>query len=109
MDQCIEHAEKIAALESSLKSAHHKIDKLEENQKILYEMNTNIRLLAQQNKTQNHEIKNIKENLNEINNKVDNLEDRPLIESIDNYKLIKRLIITAIVSGVIGYIFNQIL
>lgn len=95
--------ERLTAVEQSTKSAHHRIDKLEEAIAILHEMNTNIRLLTEQNLIQNTEIKEIKEDINTVSNKVDYLEKKPLMEL---YQL-KWIVLSAIVSGLVGYYLSK--
>ncbi len=61
--------ERLKSVEDSTKSAHHRIDAVKEDQKILHEMNTNIKLLAQQGTTQACEIKDIKCDVKELKEK----------------------------------------
>jgi methyl-accepting chemotaxis protein len=102
MQVTTEHLERLTIVEQSTKSAHHRLDGLENTIEVLHEMNTNIKLLAEQNKVQNTEIKSIKENIKEVNDKVDELEMKPSV----NYEKIKWLIAAAVISGVISYFIS---
>ena len=66
----LKHEKRITALEESTKSAHYRLDELQRNQKILSEMNANIKVLAEQNRTQNSKI-------NKIEKDVSGLKDKP--------------------------------
>ncbi len=58
-ESIIEHEKRITLLESSLLSINKRVDMLQKNQEILAEMNGNIKVLAEQNKTQNKKIDKI--------------------------------------------------
>lgn len=108
-----EHAERIRANEESIKSAHHRLDAVEKTQKVLQEMSINIRLLAEQNKAQNEEIKEfkaeVKTDIRQVKDKVDQLELRPYRDSKKNLSKLNWLIITATISGIMGFLLSHIL
>ena len=106
---CTNQAQRITAVEESTKSAHLRLNKVEETTNILHEMNRNIGIMAEQNKTQNTEIKSIKKDIKEVNQKVDRLENRPFVENSNNFNRIKWLIISTVIGGIVGYFINQIL
>jgi predicted ribosome quality control (RQC) complex YloA/Tae2 family protein len=93
-----EFIERLVTVEQSAKSAHHRIDKLEENQEILLEMNGNIRVLTEQTKKQNEE-------LGEVKKDVKDLKEKPA----KRWDLIITVIITASVTGIISFILAQVL
>lgn len=76
--------------ESRSKSNTHRIDKMEENQKILLEMSSNIKVIAEQNKAQNEKI-------NCIESDVKELKETPK----KRYDLIITTIITVIITAVL--------
>ncbi len=108
MDLAI-YAERIRAVEESAKSAHKRINKLEENQAILMDMNASIKALAEQAQRQKEEMhefkKDIKEDIDEVKNDVKELKEKPA----KRWDLIVTAIITAIVSGLIGFVISQFL
>ena len=72
MEHCVGHTqcmERVTKVEESTKSAHHRIDKVEEDQKILLEMNTNIKLLAEQSKGNTEDIKSMQSDVKEMKEK----------------------------------------
>ena len=99
------HIEKLAALESSTKSAHYrldtledKIDAIENKQDIMHEMNTNIKLIAQNQDNQGKEIVTIKTDLKD-------LKEKPA----KRWDLVGTVAITAVASGLVGYVLSMAL
>jgi len=94
--------ERLVAVEQSAKSAHKRIDKLEENQEILLEMNTNIQKLAEQTKSQKEDLQNfkvdIKEDINEVKSDIKDLKEKPG----KRWDLIVTAIISAVATGLVG-------
>ncbi|GMQ56798.1 hypothetical protein AN1V17_11920 [Vallitalea sediminicola] len=87
-DYCIEHATAIKENEQRSKSNQHRIETLEENQKILHDMNKNIAVIAKQTTGQDEQIK-------EVKNDVKELKDKP----IKRWDLIVATIITAVTTA----------
>jgi len=87
--------ERLTEVEQRSKSNTHRLDGIEDNQKILYEMNTNIKLLAQQGIQHTQKIECIEQDL-----KV--LKDKPS----KRWDLVITCLITAVVSGVITYLLK---
>ncbi len=87
----LEHEKRITLLESSLKSMHKRVDSLQKSQEILVEMNGNIKVLAEQNKTQNQKI-------DKIENDISSLKEIPG----QRWEKIINTIITVLISGSIG-------
>jgi len=87
--------ERLTEVEQRTKSNAHRIEELEGNQKILYEMNTNIKLLAQQGVQHTQKIECIEQDV-----KV--LKDKPA----RRWDLVITCIITAVISVAITYLFK---
>lgn len=68
MEPCYRDAEITEALEKA-KSAHKRLNKLEEGNKILQEMNTNIKLMVQQNEWRDEKVETIEKDVKEIKEK----------------------------------------
>lgn len=101
MERCPEHTkcmERITAVEESIKSAHHRIDEVQENQKVLLEMNANIKLLTEQFKTQSKELTEVKSDVKE-------LKEKP----VKRWDSIVATIITVITSALSGAVLALIL
>jgi hypothetical protein len=82
---------------SSSKSAHHRIDALESDNKVLHEMNANIRVLALNTENLGKEVNSVKADVKELKEKPGKRWD-----------LIVTVIITALVSGLVAVLINQI-
>ena len=78
----------------------------------IYEMNSNIALIAQSLKQVEGDVGEVKENQKELSNKVSTLENAPAKETLDNIKKIKIAAITAvatmIATGVAGAIITAL-
>lgn len=83
--------ERLTAVESSVKSAHHRIDNIEE--------------LTQSVKSLAVETKYLKEDISEVKDKIDVIAGRPSQILI----VIITALITATVSGVMGFILSHFL
>lgn len=86
-----DHEKRIAAVEASAKSAHHRIDEVVESNKVLMEISGNIKILAEQNKTQNEKIDKIEGDVSELKGKPGQYWDKAI-----------GTIITVVVGGVAG-------
>ncbi len=84
--------EKVASLESSVKSAHHRIDGLERISEHIQSLATSVAELATS-------LKSTKDTVEKINTKVENLEDEPK----SRYETFVKATITALVGGLVGY------
>lgn len=112
MEQCKEHVkcvERIVAVEASAKSAHHRIDTVEETQRILMDMNASIKTLTEQSKVQKEDMqefkKDIKEDINEVKSDVKELKEKPA----KRWDLIITVMITAVVTGLVSFAIAQII
>lgn len=90
------HTRKIAETEQSVKSAHiridemkKKIEKIESSQELLFEMNTNIKIITQEQIHQNDKIGCISNDLKE-------LREKPMRE----WSKIKTAIVTAVLTTI---------
>jgi predicted RNase H-like nuclease (RuvC/YqgF family) len=97
------------------KSAHHRIDDLEKDNKILHEMNKNIAVLAANYENQGKKIECIESDLKDIKNRpvpdvsgivsdVKELKEKPA----KRWDTVTTVIITAIISGTIGVIIGAV-
>jgi len=83
--------ERIASVESSAKSAHHRIDRMEH-------IVDSIHSLASEMREMRSDLANVLE-------RVDTIENRPL----KRYDVIANSGITAVVSGILGYLLSTLL
>lgn len=97
--------EEITTLKGSMKTAFNRLDgiddklsAIEEKQDIMHEMNTNIKLIAQNQENQGKEITSIKAD-------VKDLKDKPA----KLWNVVVAAVITLIVSGIGGFILGKIL
>ena len=71
---------------------------VEKKQELLYEMNSNIALMAQSLKQVEGDVGEVKENQKELSQKVSTLENAPAQETLSNIKKLKIAAVTAIVT-----------
>ncbi len=85
-----------------------RVNDVEKKQEMLYEMNSNIALIAQSLKQVEGDVGEVKENQKELSDKVSTLENAPANETLNNLKKIKVAAITAvatmIATGIAGAI-----
>lgn len=81
--------ERLTAAEQSCKSAHHRIDSIEK-------LTESVHILAV-------ETKAMREDLSEVKGRVDTIEGRPA----KRWDLVVTTIITAITSGVVGFVISN--
>lgn len=85
---------------------------VEKKQELLYEMNSNIALMAQSLKQVEGDVSEVKVNQRELTQKVSTLENAPAQETLNNIKKIKIAAITAVVTliatGVTGVVIAAI-
>lgn len=86
-----EYEHRISAVEQSTKSAHHRINDIEK-------LVESVRDIA-------NEIKHMREDLNDVKERVDIIEEKPA----KRWELIATTGITAVVSGLIGFVLAAIL
>lgn len=73
-----------------------RVNDVEKKQEMLYEMNSNIALIAQSLKQVEGDVGEVKESQKELSNKVSTLENAPAKETLGNIKKIKIAAITAV-------------
>ena len=73
----LNHEKRLAEVEQSTKSAHHRIDEIQENTKILIEMNGNIRVLAEETKTLTKQNEEQNKKIDKIEGEVSTLKNKP--------------------------------
>ena len=89
--------ERLTAGESSIKSAHKRIDTLEENSKITKDMAIATAQIAT-------ETKALREDYNKVDDRIAELEKKP----IKRYDAFVNAVITTICGGVIGYLVSLV-
>ncbi|MCT4542910.1 MAG: hypothetical protein N4A63_05170 [Vallitalea sp.] len=104
-EKCISEGDIMEALQYA-KSAHHRadsiekrLDKIEDSQEILYNMNTNLEKLIEQNKYRDKQIQSNTDNINI-------LKDKPAKRWDDLIKTIITVITTALVTAFVAGVFK---
>lgn len=92
-----EQIKEMAETTARSKSNTHRIDKLEEQQTLLHEMNKNIAVIAEQTKDTKEDVTGLKKDVEEIKSKPNRLIDRAKENALG-------VIIGAIVGAVIALI-----
>ena len=92
-----ETRELVTKIKASVDSAHLRIDRIESDNKILHEMNTNIAVLAEQYKVQGGKIECIEIDIRD-------LKDKPS----KRWDLLITVAITAIVTGAISFLIGRL-
>lgn len=90
--------ERLTAGESSIKSAHHRIDALQEMSKSIQDLALATTRIAE-------ETKALREDYEKADKRIETLESKP----IKRYETIITAILTAICGGVVGYLLSLIL
>lgn len=118
--------QELAELKASTKSAHKRLDNIDELMKLMHQMNTNVATIANETKNQGKQLESIVETMKGQGEKIDaienqmetketvkNLIDRiDVIEKKDGKKAeklltqIKWLLISLFVTGVFGLLFS---
>lgn len=83
--------ERLTAVEQSTKSAHRRIDSIEELTKSVSDMVV--------------EVKHMREDVNDVREDVDEIKQKPT----KRYELIVTAIITAVCSGLMGFLISNLL
>lgn len=69
--------ERVTAVEQQCKSNGRRIDKVEQEQAVIHELAASIRVMASEQKHTSDTIKEVKEDVNRLDGKVDALELKP--------------------------------
>lgn len=94
----MDHEKRISATESSLKSAHHRLDELAKSNELLMKITGTLETLIEQNKNQNHKIDKIEKDVSGLKSK----PERYLEKAVG-------VLITVFVGGVAGAILTLVL
>lgn len=94
-----EYAERLAKVEQRASSNTHRLDDLEEQTKLMHEMNKNMALIAKDTKDTREEVKGLKDDVEEIKSKPNKLLDSLTDKSLG-------YIITAILAAVMALILK---
>jgi len=84
--------EKVAHLEERAKSNSHRLDTLENKVEDIHELASSVKLLAS-------ETKAMREDVNNMDNRLKKVEEKPA----NNWNNLTRTIITGIVTAILGY------
>ena len=90
--------ERLTAGESSIKSAHHRIDEVEEKQSNLAELVSTVKVLADREARVEDDVTVIKTDVKE-------LKEKP----VKRYDTIITAIITALCGGIVGYLLSNLI
>ena len=90
--------ERLTAGESSIKSAHHRIDEVEEKQGNLAELVSTVKVLADREARVEDDVTVIKTDVKE-------LKEKPS----KRYETIVTAILTALCGGLVGYLLNALI
>lgn len=93
-----EIVERLSAGESSIKSAHHRIDDIEKKQDDLADLVSSVKVLADREAR-------VEEDVSEIKTDVKELKEKPS----KRYDTIITAILTAVCGGMVGYLLSMIL
>lgn len=94
----MDHEKRISAAESSLKSAHRRLDELAKSNELLMKITGTLETLIEQNKNQNIQINKIEKDVSGLKNK----PERYLEKAVG-------VLITVVVGGVAGAILTLVL
>ena len=97
-ESCMDHEKRIAAVEGSTKSAHHRIDGLSKSYEVLMEISGTLKTLIEQNKNQNEKIGKIEQDVSELKGKPGKYWEKAM-----------GTVITIIVGGVVGAILTLVI
>lgn len=90
--------ERLSAGESSIKSAHHRIDDIEKKQDDLADLVSSVKVLADREAR-------VEEDVSEIKTDVKELKEKPS----KRYDTVITAILTAVCGGVVGYLLSLII
>ena len=93
-----EIVERLTAGEASIKSAHHRIDELQEMHKTIKDLAVATAQIAT-------ETKKLREDYNKADEEIQELKEKP----VKRYETVVTTLITALCSGVVGYLISIIL
>lgn len=96
--------ERVTAVEQRCKSNGHRIDKVEQEQVVIHELAASIRVMASEQKHTSDTIREVKEDVNRLDGKVDALELKPG----KRWESIVDKIIWAVAGAIIAFVLARI-
>lgn len=96
--QCIDHAQRLSAVEGSAASAHKRLDEL-------ISLNASVNNLAVSTATMAEQLKTLTENSAKMDKKLSALELGPA----KKWQAVVSQIIQLLIAGVVGYLLSQLL
>ncbi len=93
-----EQVKELAETTARSKSNTHRLDKLEENTKLMHEMNRNIAVIAEQTKDTKEDVKSLRTDVEEIKAKPNKLVDSVKQNAIG-------VIVGALVGAILAFVF----
>ncbi len=107
---------KIAEIDARCSSNTHQIEELKNDisdirseQKAIYDINTNIQLITQTMGIMNCDIKEVKQDISGVKEKVNILENKPACETYKKFDAIKDKILWVFIGGIVVYLLGQVL
>lgn len=118
MEERIELEKRLTETEGRSKSNTKRIDKLENQYDLIMDMNSNIKVLVEQNSTQTKTIENVELNLNSFKTEVkqdmsslkkdvDDIKTQPDKDNASTYKKIKWEIVRYLVIAILGFLAGK--
>lgn len=95
---------RVTAVEQRCESNGHRIDKVEQEQAVIHELAASIRVMASEQKHTSDTIKEVKEDVNRLDGKVDALELKPG----KRWESIVDKIIWAVAGAIIAFVLARI-
>ena len=93
-----EQVKELAETTARSKSNTHRLDKLEENTKLMHEMNKNIAVIAEQTKDTKEDVKSLRTDVEEIKAKPNKLVDSVKQNAIG-------VVVGALVGAILAFVF----
>lgn len=118
MEERIEIEKRLTETEGRSKSNTKRIDKLENQYDLIMDMNSNIKVLVEQNSTQTKTIENVELNLNSFKTEVkqdmsslkkdvDDIKTQPDKDNANTYKKIKWEIVKYLIIAILGFLVGK--
>lgn len=118
MEERIEIEKRLTETEGRSKSNTKRIDKLENQYDLIMDMNSNIKVLVEQNSTQTKTIENVELNLNSFKTEVkqdmsslkkdvDDIKTQPDKDNANTYKKLKWEIVKYLVIAILGFLVGK--
>ena len=102
MEEKLDMEHRMTQVEGRCKSNTHRLDKLEEEQGVIHELATSIKVMAGEQKHQTEAIRSVKEQVENLDGKVDALEAKPGKKWEEASKSVLLAVIAAVVAFFMG-------